>query len=183
MSENIPTNIGDEAVKAKTGKTWSEWFKILDKADATKMSHKEIVAHLKEKFGVGSWWRQMVTVTYEQARGMREVHEKPEGFQISKSKTIAAPVSKLYKAWIDENVRERWMKDPSFTIRKKTANKNIRITWIDNSTTVEVMFYPKGDTKTQIVVQQSKLSDAKRAERMKTYWGENLEQLQKYFQD
>jgi hypothetical protein len=57
--------MSDAAVQAKTGKTWDEWFKILDKAGGKKMNHKEIVAYLSEKYGVGPWWRQMVTVTYE----------------------------------------------------------------------------------------------------------------------
>jgi hypothetical protein len=35
--------MSDEAVKSKTGKTWKEWFAILDKAGASKMSHQEIV--------------------------------------------------------------------------------------------------------------------------------------------
>lgn len=180
MNEKISPKMSDEAVKAKTGKIWSEWFKILDEAGGKKMTHKEIVAHLGENYGIGSWWRQMVTVTYEQARGMRKVHEKTEGFQISKSKTISAPVSKLYKAWANENTRKQWLKDAAFTIRKKTANKNIRITWVDNTTSVEVMFYPKSDAKTQVVVQHSKLPNAKEAERMKNYWEQNLAKLQQF---
>ena len=32
----------DEAVKAKSGKTWAQWFKILDKAGAKKWAHREI---------------------------------------------------------------------------------------------------------------------------------------------
>jgi hypothetical protein len=73
MSEFEPS-ISSEAVKAKTGKDWPEWFAILDAADAQKMSHKEIVALLAEKYQVGSWWQQMVTVTYEQGRGLRDRH-------------------------------------------------------------------------------------------------------------
>ena len=34
--------MSDEAVKAKTGKVWKEWFTILDKAGAKKMTHQEI---------------------------------------------------------------------------------------------------------------------------------------------
>lgn len=178
MSERISPKISDEAVNAKTGKIWSEWFKILDNVGAEKMTHKEIVAYLGKNYGMGRWWQQMVTVTYEQARGLRKVHEKPEGFQISKSKTISAPVSKLFKAWANESIRKQWMKDASFTIRKKTTDKNMRLTWIDNATRVEVMFYPKGDTKTQVVVQHSKLPNAKIAEHMKAYWTECLRKLQ-----
>ena len=35
--------MSDEAVKAKTGKTWKEWFAILDQAGAIKLTHQEIV--------------------------------------------------------------------------------------------------------------------------------------------
>jgi hypothetical protein len=69
--------MSDEAVEAKTGKTWSRWFKHLDAAGARKMTHQEIVAHLRDKHDVRPWWQQMVAVTYEQARGLREIHEKP----------------------------------------------------------------------------------------------------------
>lgn len=43
--------MSDEAVKAKTGKTWKEWFTILDKAGATKMTHQEIVKLLNTNQG------------------------------------------------------------------------------------------------------------------------------------
>jgi Domain of unknown function (DUF4287) len=80
--------MSDEAVKAKTGKTWKEWFAILDKAGAKKMTHQEIVQLLHTKHDVGPWWVQMVTVTYEQQSGMRQNHERPDGFQISVSRTL-----------------------------------------------------------------------------------------------
>jgi hypothetical protein len=34
------TQMSDEAVKARTGKVWAEWFEILDKAGATKWQHQ-----------------------------------------------------------------------------------------------------------------------------------------------
>lgn len=89
--------ISNDAVEAKTGKTWQEWFKILDAAGAVKPGHKEIVAYLAENYKVSPWWRQMVTVAYEQERGLRRKHETPQGFQMSASKTIAVPVSNLFK--------------------------------------------------------------------------------------
>ena len=50
----------DEAVKAKTGRIWAEWFKILDKVGAKDWPHKEISVFLHEKQNVPSWWAQMV---------------------------------------------------------------------------------------------------------------------------
>lgn len=98
----IKPTMSDHAVKAKTGKVWSEWFKILDAAGAKKMTHQEIAALLHSKHHVGPWWTQMVTVTYEQARGLRDKHQKPGGYEISVSRTVDASLSKAFKAWTDE---------------------------------------------------------------------------------
>ena len=181
MNDKDDTNttppISDEAVQARTGKDWSEWFDILDAAGAASMNHKEIVAYLNQEHGVEPWWQQMVTVTYEQARGLRDKHEVSGGYQISRSKTIAAPVGALYHAWQDEATRQRWLPDAPLTIRKATENKTLRITW-DDGTSVEVYFYPKAEHKTQVTVQHNKLADAAAAEQMKAYWAEKLASLQ-----
>ena len=175
MPSNTAPRMSDEAVQSKTGKTWEEWFGLLDKAGGRKMNHREIVACLSESHGVGPWWRQMVTVTYEQARGLREKHQKPEGYEISRSKTFAVPADELYRAWSDKRSRARWL-DAAITIRKATPDRSLRITWSDG-TSVEVMLYPRGDAKTQVTVQHCKLSDAAAGERMKAYWAERLETL------
>lgn len=167
--------MSDEAVEAKTGKTWSRWFKHLDAAGAKKMTHQEIVAHLRDKHEVRPWWQQMVAVTYEQARGLREVHEKPSGYEISASRTIAASTRKAFKAWIDDKTRKLWL-PANFSIRKSTANKTIRITWGDG-TDVVVGFYPKGESKCQVVAQHGKLKDAKAGTKMKLFWADALDRL------
>ena len=50
--------MSDAAVQAKTGKTWKEWFAILDRAGARKMAHKEIAAYLYRELQVPAWWSQ-----------------------------------------------------------------------------------------------------------------------------
>ena len=169
--------MSDEAVKAKTGKKWDQWFAILDKAGAKEMSHKDIVKFLNSKHDVGPWWQQMVTVTYEQARGLRDAHEKPGGYQISVSRTVNVPLANLYKAVANEKSRSRWLSEDGLEVRKATANKSMRVTWKDGKTSLEINFYPKGDGKSQVVVQHSKLPDAKAAAKMKTFWGKALDQL------
>ena len=173
----VEPTIGDAAVQAKTGKTWAEWFAILDKAQATKMSHKEIVAYLSEQHQVGDWWQQMVTVTYEQARGLRAKHEKPEGFEISVSKTIGVPIATAFKAWKDARVRARWLPDGGLTIRTATPNKTLRGAWLDGPGSVNVSLYDKGESKCQVVVQHGKLMNAKAAARQKAYWSDALARL------
>src|SRR6185503_16409783 len=174
--KSIKPRMSDEAVEAKTGKNWSRWFKHLDAAGGRKMSHQEIVAHLKDKHGVRPWWTQMIAVTYEQARGLRDKHEKPGGYEISVSRTIDASVAKAYKSWTDEKIRKKWL-PADLTIRKATTNKTLRITWEDGQTSVAAAFLSKGSGKCQVVAQHSKLPDGKAAARMKTFWGKVLDEL------
>ncbi|MFS8086357.1 MAG: SRPBCC family protein [Acidobacteriota bacterium] len=175
-TKSFKPRMSDEAVESKTGKNWSRWFKHLDAAGAKKMSHQEIVAHLSEKHGVRPWWTQMVTVTYEQARGLRDKHEKPAGYEISVSRTIDSPVSKAFKAWTDEKTRQKWLLS-TISIRKATPNKSLRVTWEDGKTGLAVAFYPKGKDKTQVVAQHSKIPDAKTAAKMKKFWAAALDGL------
>ena len=169
--------MSDIAVKAKTGKNWKDWFAVLDKAGARKMNHQEIVKLVSEKYDVGPWWQQMVTVSYEQARGLREKYQKPAGYQISVSRTVNAPVAKLYKSFSDARSRSSWLSDDGFIVRTKTTDKSLRVTWNDNKSSLEINFYPKAADKTQVVVQHSKLPDAKSSAKMKTYWGKALDRL------
>jgi uncharacterized protein YndB with AHSA1/START domain len=173
----IAPRMSDEAVKAKTAKTWKQWFAILDKAGAKKMTHQEIVKYISAEHGVGPWWQQMVTVTYEQARGLRDVHQKPGGYQISVSRTINVPIGMLYNAFANDKARNAWLAEDGVTVRKATANKSMRVTWNDVKTSLEINFYPKGDDKSQVVVQHSKLPNAKASSTMKTYWGKALDRL------
>ena len=176
MATSIKPRMSDEAVESKTGKTWSRWFKHLDAAGAKKMTHQEIAAHLSEKHGVRPWWTQMVAVTYEQARGLRDKHEKPAGFEISVSRTIDAPVGKAFKAWTVEKTRKQWL-PANLEIRKATTNKSLRITWEDGKTSLAVAFLSKGADKSQVVAQHGKLPDAKAAAKMKKFWAEALDRL------
>lgn len=169
--------MSDAAVKAKTGKTWKEWFAILDSAGANKMSHPDIVKYLHAKHAVGPWWQQMVTVTYEQARGLRELHQKPGGFEISVSRTINTALPKLFKALATEKARRAWLPEDGLTLRKSTPNKSIRFNWVDGKSNFEASFLSKTDDKTQVVVTHRKLPDAKASAKMKKYWAEALDRL------
>jgi uncharacterized protein YndB with AHSA1/START domain len=178
MDDFKPT-IGDEAVRAKTGKDWQAWFHILDDAGAREMNHQQIVAYLHNQHQVGDWWQQMVAVTYEQTRGLRGRHEKPGGYQISRSRTIPAPVERLFAAWQDESQREIWLPG-EIGIRKATQNHSLRASWGGERSNLDIRLYPKGAQKTQVTVQHSELPDAEQAEKMKTYWAEALERLEAY---
>jgi hypothetical protein len=166
----------DEAVKAKTGKVWAEWFKILDKAGAKKMAHTEITAILHEH-GVGPWWGQMVAVAYEHERGLREKFQKCDGeFSTSGSRTIAAPMAKAFAAWTDDRLRKKWLPDGKLEITTATPGKYVRGRWGDSR--LSVGFIGKGLAKTQVAVDHGKLANPKECAKMKTYWFAALNNLQ-----
>jgi len=167
----------DEAVKKSTGKIWKEWYSILNTAGAKKMEHKEIVKLLYEKLGLSRWWSQMVIIQYEQDVKGRKKHEKPKGFQISQTKTLQFSASKVFSVIQYPALMNSWLKNPDFAIIKSTKNKSIRGKWVDGKTNIEFQFYKKDKIKTQLVIQHSKISSEKEAEKLKKYWERNLSSL------
>ncbi len=167
--------VSDEAVRAKTGRGWEEWFAFLDAAGVAQADHKTITAVLDEA-GVGSWWTQMVTVGYERARGLREKNQRPDGWSVSASKTVGVPVERLFAAWTDAGLREKWLGREAFTLKKASASRSLRITWGDGSP-LEVMFFPKGEAKSIVQVDQRKLPDRAASDRRKAFWSDRLKRL------
>jgi uncharacterized protein YndB with AHSA1/START domain len=177
-SNDTYAGISSEAVCAKTGKGWAEWFAVLDKTGAAKWPHKEIAIHLHDRCACPDWWSQMVTVGYEQARGLRVKHQTASGFSASGSKTVNVPVAKLFAAWIDAKTRGKWLPDATkMTIRTATKNKSLRITWSDGKSSVEVQFYAKGTAKSQVTIERRKLANAKAVAQVKAYWSAALSKL------
>ena len=170
--------IGDEAVKKATGCDWKAWLFVLDKAGCAKMSHQSIAELVHARWPkVGGWWSQMVTVGYEQARGLRARNQTSDGWKVSSSKTVAVPVRTLFGAWSDPKKRARWLKDHRFTVKKATEPKSMRIAWVDGVTTLEANFYAKGTGKSYVALQHNKLAGRKEVERMRAYWTKALDVL------
>jgi hypothetical protein len=167
--------ISDEAVAKATGKTWAQWLKLLDAAGARRMAHRDIAALLNKKHRVSGWWSQMVTVGYEQARGMRQPHQKASGFSASASKTVGVPLARLYKAWADGKTRAAWL-GRTITIRKATPNKSLRITRA-GGTSVAVYFAAKGPGKSQVAIEHEKLPNSAAVAQSRALWGKALVSL------
>jgi hypothetical protein len=174
--------ISDEAVQKATGKTWAEWGKILDRDGCQTMPHKEIAQLLHEKHGVGPWWCQMVTVGYEQSRGLRMVNETCDGWKSSVSRTVNVPLARLFDAWADEEARTRWLGKKKITVRKATKNKSMRISWPD-ATNIDVNFYAKGAGKSQVAVEHAKLKCESDVAKSKKYWAGAMDKLKKILAD
>jgi uncharacterized protein YndB with AHSA1/START domain len=177
VTEGPALTMSDEAIRSRTGRGWEEWFDLLDEWGAAERPHREIARWLAEEQGVDSWGSQGVTVSYERARGLRAVGERPDGFAITASKTVAVPVDRLYDAFLDESLRARWL--PEDGLRERTASKakSARFDWGDGETRVNVGFTPKSEGKSTVALEHERLPDAEEAERMKAFWRDRVAAL------
>ena len=173
--EYVPA-MADAAVKTKTGKDWAGWFSALDKAGARKLDHKSIVELLHEQHDVTPWWSQTVTVEYERARGMRELHQKTDGFSVSATKTVAVSVAALYAATASAGQRKKWFPKGTFEVSSQTPDKYINGAW-NETARLNIGFYAKGADKAQIAVQINKLASATEVERERGLWKSALAKL------
>ena len=169
--------VSDEVIRRRTGRGWEEWFEILDDSGAIAKPHREIARWLQSEHGIDGWSAQSVTVSYERARGRRAVGEHADGFAITASKTVAVPVERLFDAFLDASLRERWLPEGKLRERTATRPKSARFDWDDDETRVIVGFEAKGDAKSVVDLEHARLPDAAEAEQMKAFWRDRVATL------
>ena len=171
----------DDALVAKTGRTWREWVRLLDGANAATLPHRDIAVLVRNEFGAGDWWAQMVTVGYERIKGLRDRGQRRSGaYEAGKSKTFNVPVDALFSAWAGAAMRRRWLDGVKATVRTATAPKSMRLQWPDG-TIVVAGFMPKGTTKSAVAVVHTKLRDKAACDNAKKFWAGRLDALTQLF--
>ena len=168
--------MSDAALKEKTGCTWDAWVGALDYYGAAEMSHRDIAKLVAEKFKVGDWWTQTVSVGYERIKGLRTRGQQRDGtFGATKSRTYHVPVDTLFDAWMNPKTRNRWL-NANVRVRVATAPKSMRLDWPDGGI-IAVGFTSKGATKSAVALEHSHLPDRETAARLKEQWAERLDAL------
>ena len=181
-SPRLSVDLGksDETIASGTGKTWDEWFAILDSWGATERSHTEIARYVREELDVPGWWAQTVTVGYERGRGMRGVNERAGGgFYVGVSKTLPISAKKLFEEFTDTRKRNRWLERGALRTRTSQPGKSARFDFSDGESRVFVYFESKGRSKSTIHVEHGRLSDKKAVEEMRAFWKGRLADLAK----
>lgn len=166
--------VADEAVHRGTGRHLGEWLEILDAWGAAERTHTEIARWLVAEHGVGGWWAQSITVSYERARGMRAPHQQGETFSVAATRTVAADAERVSDALTDPSLRERWLPGAPMRERTTTRGGSRRFDWDDPPSRVVCVLVSKGEGRTQVALQHEKLPDAAAADRMKAMWRERL---------
>jgi uncharacterized protein YndB with AHSA1/START domain len=167
----------DDAVRIKTGKPWEEWCKILDKAGARMMDHREIALLLQNQIGLSRWWSNMVAVGYENERGIRQdARGEPLGkrYQVTVSKLVAVPRPAVWAACKDPGTLVRWLPDAKFEISKSVPHRILHLAWPDH-TRVSIRFHERRG-KTRVVVSHRKVAESD-SKRVQNYWSAALERL------
>ena len=169
--------MSDAVIKEKTGCGWQKWVKSLDYYGADKMSHREIAGLVSEKYKVQDWWTQTVAVGYERIKGLRVKGQRRDGtYEASKSRTYNVPVETLFDAWADAGIRKKWLGDAKVKIRTSTRPKTVRLDW-KGETIIAVGFTAKGPSKSSVAVQHTKLLSKEKANELREYWSDRLENL------
>ncbi len=177
------TVVADESVLERTGRSWTEWFELLDAAGSRGMSHQEIVALVARRYALDPWWQQAVTVAYERATGLRAMHQRADGFAVGVTRTMAASAERVFQAITDEFVREAWLPGQPLLIsgmRRKANGGNwrvVRASWRDG-TRVIISVVPRGTGRAQVQVEHEQLRTSHDVERYRAFWKARLDLLQ-----
>jgi hypothetical protein len=167
----------EAAVRKATGKSWDDWFRILDAWGATERTHTAIARHVNAELGVDGWWAQSVTVGYERARGMRAQHQRTDGFSVDVSKTFPVGAERLHAMFAQARQRNRWIDRGTLKLRTATAPKTARFDFGDDGSRVVVGIAAKGPSKSTAAIQHERLPDAGAVKGMRTFWKERLAAL------
>ncbi len=87
---------------------------------------------------------------------------------------MAVPVDRLYEAFMDASLRERWLPEGELRERTTLKPRSARFDWGSGDTRVNVFFSAKGEAKSTATVQHERLPDASEAERMKAFWRDQV---------
>lgn len=176
MTQNRQEMMTDTAIKAKTGKGWAQWFAALDKKGASGKDHQTITALLRRDFGLSDWYAQMVTVSYERARGLRAKNQKCDGrFSVSVTKVMPVPLRRLFDTATAG--QPDWFPKGAFAESSRTRDKYWRGKW--KSGRLAIGFIAKGTDKAQIAIDIEQLPGAEAVERERAAWKAAVEKLSK----
>lgn len=198
MQVNLKAEHPLTEVKAATGKTWEEWFSILDKRGGIAKGRRDIGNFLYGECKLDAWWSATINVEYEAARGVVEKDGRPKGYMICVTKTIAAPVDKAYEAWATPESLNDWFSKKNKAevtdggrysnadgdtglFKRVRKNKDLRFTWENpahtSATLVDIVFQDKGKGKTGVMITHDRIQKREEADGLREGWAQALDRL------
>lgn len=167
-----------EGARRSTGRDREEWFALLDEWGAVGRPYRQIAAWLTDEHQISKWWAQKLIVEYEQERGVRAPGVRRDGtFEVGTSKTMDAPLERVFEAVVDGRRRRKWLTDGSMTLRTARPGRSARFDWEDGTSRVNVDFAQRGPGRSTVSVTHQRLPDEREAQAAKARWKERLAKL------
>jgi uncharacterized protein YndB with AHSA1/START domain len=197
IATDSPT-IDEPSCKQATGKTLDQWYAELDARGGVAAGRRELVNHVYAATAKDEWWSTTIVVEYEKARGEKEKDGLPKGYAICSTKTITAPLARVFAAFGDAADLDVWLgpetvvafrdggelangdgNRASFT--RIRAEKDLRLDWsspgLAPGTKVEVLFADKGKGKTGITLNHTRIQERRDADQLRAAWARALDAL------
>jgi uncharacterized protein YndB with AHSA1/START domain len=199
---DIP-EVDDASARAKTGKTLRQWFAHLDELGGLERGRRELVNQLYSGAKLDEWWATTLVVEYERARGALEKDGKPKGYSICSTKTIAAPLARVFAAFGAAQDLDRWLgartkvefedggtlqngDGDRATFQRIRTNKDLRLVWQHEQrapgSQVEVLFAAKGADKTGITLNHTRIQSRKDADELRAGWSAAFDELKRHLE-
>ena len=170
--------ISDEALRERTGRSWSEWVAALDRERGRELETPELGRLLEDRFNLTGWWSQMVAVGYEQATGRRDEAPAAAGLTALVARAFDLPVDMLFDMWHDDARRRRWYGSDDFTIDDAVRPRSLRIVRsADAGRATTITFVARGATRSEVTVEQNGLAGVDEVNAVKRHWAEALDRL------
>ena len=163
----------DAVIKAATGRSWAQWFRLLDRFDVAEAGHTGTIRHLADEHDCPRWWRQRIAGAYAEAHGL--LSPPARSLAANTSRTLSVSVDDLYRAW-QGRAPGKWLQT-KFKVHRANANRSLRLAWPDQ-TSVEIYFWAKGERRSQVNVMHRQLSDPAEVASKKAFWSDALDKLQ-----
>lgn len=188
--------IKNNSVLKHTKRDWVEWVTLLSKAGAHNWTHQEIVAFLKNKYKLTTWWQQLVTSGYETHIGRRKEGASAKGtYSVTATKTIHLDHKLVWDKFSSPEGVQVWLKPlTSFSLvlkqtfeldggvfgelRTMKAPERVRLTWQEEEwtkkSTVQVYIIPRKNGSTVMAIMHEGLQTPRVREQLRTYWKQTL---------
>jgi uncharacterized protein YndB with AHSA1/START domain len=188
----------------ETGRDWEGWLRVLDAAGAADLDHKGVVGLLERAHPEldSAWWRQTITVGYEQARGKRVLGQTAgAGFQLGVRRSIGLAPAAVWRLltrrpelWLGDDVAIAFEKGERYRtaggegippaggeIRVVKPEERLRMTWQPEGwsapATLQFTLTATGSGGTALQLHLEKLPDAEAREEMRGLWRTTLERI------
>jgi uncharacterized protein YndB with AHSA1/START domain len=132
---------------------------------------------LREEHGVPSWWQQSIATAFEQSIGRSSKDETDDGFQATVSRTLDLPAEIVFQAWVDEELRAKWLRRGDFEPGTVRTPGTVRGKWTPDGSRVDVDVSEAGEGRCELTIGHRQLASASAAGRMREFWTQSLDRM------